>query len=332
MRDAEGIEAHQAIYQHFLDNVELSDRWSGRHGGNCFGLWRAILERLQGIEKLKIRGTKIRFTASVRELSKWSGISSFDTIYRCMTTLGEMGLIETLDRGTPDQYHRDAGGRVTHREEGRPAIYAVRLSERSIQASTNTSQPAGEVVERDSDNQWQIGSFRLPNSEFVGSDLVRSEPHLLRMLDLMVLWGESSIRLTARVIAKRLGLAVSSCHQLLQRWREKGLVYGLKNTLNRKRPEWISNSRNKVNRIMERCFRDETRRREGLAGRWKKKSMCVFQRLVFKVDDDGHHMVDWPWSTEIKRAQERGIGWLDPGEMLRAWLDSREGDLARVGT
>ena len=320
------VSTDQALYNHFVANIGTNEFWKNRHGSNCYVLWRSILAHLEGKSKLKVKKNRIVFKAPVRTLMEWSGISSFDTIYRCMATLDQMGLISTEDRGQADQYLRDEEGKVDTRKKGRPATYAVRLSDRTRVGVVSTSERVGEVVEKEGSKDSPSGAHRLPNSQFIGSDLVRSEPHLLRMLDLMAVWGEATIKLTARVISRRLGLAVSSCHEMLMRWKSKKIVSERLGLLMRLRDDWISTASHKVDAILMWIKRDSLRRKEALAGRYVNARQRLLQRRVLRVHENGFSVIDSKWSRQVALAQERGIGWLDPGEMLRAYYDAHYGE------
>lgn len=318
------VDLSKAIYNHWRTNVTRNDLWAGsQHRGNCYLLWDSILHHLELHEKVDMRNDRIYFTAPIRTLAEWSAISSMDTLTNCIATLDELGLIEVIDRGLPDSYEtHPVTCKVVSREKGRAASYAVRLSERSSTTTTSISSQVGNVVEEDVGNDWVRGAFRLPNAEFIGSDLAREEPHLLRSLDLMAIWGERSIELSARVLAGRLGLAVSSCHQMIHRWISKRIV-SARRVLDRRRPDWMQPRRDKLDRVVEVNQRSERRRDRWLKGVWMKKYQRKAQRMVLMPGPDGFDVIDWKWSREIEKAQDAGVGWLDPGEMLRAWYDSR---------
>jgi hypothetical protein len=157
--------------------------------------------------------------------------------------------------------------------------------------------------------------FRLPNETLLGTDLVRDEPHLLRLLDQMALKGESHLRLTATIIRARIGLAISSCHGLLKRLQAAGIAT-LSGILDAEAYCITSPGVKTRDRILSRNARHSRYRDEAHAGRWTSKRL---QRIVYKWTGRFRE-VDTEWSAEIERRQlEQGIGALDPGEMLAAW-------------
>lgn len=309
--------------------------WSGKRGRD-YVLWETFLQLFATSKKFD--GTA---TVSHRTLTQMSNINSNEGLVVSINRLVEVGLIEIVDRGSSDIHSTEARGLGRLRQRGRAATYRLRQPVSPVHVSyeemTEVDRHATvipciyhEVIvnahgRHPLPNEDHFADERttllrgLPNPDLVKMDAVADEWHLLRVIHLTD--GETNPEITTRGLHNLLGLALSSCSEMLSRWKKKGLVInGILNVM-----DTVLAPKESWRRLMARLSREDDQRSEALAGRWVPSRIRTLQRrmLTYKgrfasVDPE---IVSSVTAAQEEKARQGFAPWLDPGELLRAVYD-----------
>lgn len=301
MPETKLLTSSPAVNSKVTDDPKIWPIWGGRGGGRHYMLYRAMLG---------LAGKDGTLRASRRELHEATSITSNAGLERSIEFLVGAGLVSIEEAGSPDEHAEE-------RTRGKATLFKIRHRGSSVSSGTDerSTTPSPFLVFA----KHQQGGERspLPNVDPL-MDIFGDEPHLLRLIDILIEHGAEGIVATPTAISTVLGISMSGAHEFLGRLDERQMIF--EGVLDVERVLYFGRGIERISRLRLRLKREVAVRAEALAGRWVPRRFRVAQQFVTRRVGRWAR-IDWEAVERIAQAQTRqaaggGLPWLEPAQLL----------------